>query len=274
MSPAAVVVLATLILSGIAPATQDAGPAPELRIDLGQNVAIEMVLIEPGDLTMGTPADQAGLYYDQVPPHRVKITRPFYLGATHVTQAQWRAVTNKNPSYFQGSDRLPVENVSWLDAQEFLKKLSAADHVTYRLPTEAEWEYACRAGTKTSFNSGGKYVAKKAQQTSHDLDAVGWYGANSQRVSHPVGQKKPNAWGLYDMHGNVWEWCEDWYGTYLAGAATNPRAEATGSARVLRGGSWGYNAGVCRAAFRAWLSPALRRSDVGFRVVLSAPRTP
>jgi formylglycine-generating enzyme required for sulfatase activity len=155
-----------------------------------------------------------------------------------------------------------VETVSWDDCQAFLKKFGAGA----RLPTEAEWEYACRAGTTTALNNGKKLTSTEGQ--CPNLDEVAWYDKNSGGKTHPVGQKQPNAWGLYDMHGNVWEWCADWYGAYPTGAATDPQGSQTGSFRVLRGGSWYYFAYNCRVAYRYFNRPALRNLHYGFRAVL------
>jgi formylglycine-generating enzyme required for sulfatase activity len=170
-----------------------------------------------------------------------------------------------NPSYFKGAEN-PVEQVSWEDAVEFCRKLSelsaekAAGNV-YRLPTEAQWEYACRAGTTTQFSFG---------DDESDLGDYAWYRENSASKAHPVGGKQPNAWGLYDMHGNVWEWCQDWYDDYPSGAVTDPTGPADGSGRVIRGGGWDFIAEICRSAYRSGFGPSFRSlSDCGFRVCLS-----
>jgi formylglycine-generating enzyme required for sulfatase activity len=157
----------------------------------------------------------------------------------------------------------PVEKVSWTDAVEFCGKLSAmpaektAGHV-YRLPTEAEWEYACRSGTTTAYGFG---------DDASRLGDYGWSRSNSDSKPHPVGEKKPNAWGLYDMHGNVWEWCQDWYAAYPSGSATDPTGATSGSNRVFRGGGWGHGARFCRSAYRFWSTPGIRINDLGFRVL-------
>jgi formylglycine-generating enzyme required for sulfatase activity len=213
------------------------------------------VRIEPGEFMMGSESGDADA--DEKPVHRVRISRPFEMGKYEVTQAQWEAVTGSNPSYFKGAD-LPVERVSWDDAQQFIQKLNAQnDGHIYRLPTEAEWEYACRAG------STGDYAG--------NLDAMGWYDKNSGHKTNPVGQKQPNAWGLYDMHGNVWEWCQDWYGEnyYAQSPGADPQGPASGSGRVTRGGGWIGPAAHCRSAFRI-------RNAAGFRYILGfrLARTP
>jgi len=215
------------------------------------------------------------------PAHAVTLTKAFYLGRFEVTQEQYAQVMGTNPSSFKGPN-LPVEGmVSWDDAKDFCRKASTilsrdrkgavgpladARGSEFRLPTEAEWEFACRAGTTTAYYSG---------DTEADLGRAAWYGANCNGTTHPVGQKEPNAWGLYDMHGNVWEWCEDWYEEYPIGAATDPKGPATGTARVLRGGSWSSNPAICRAAFRISGDPVSRINYVGFRVVVVVvARTP
>jgi len=194
-------------------------------------------------------------------PHEVILTTSFKMGVHEVTQAQYEQVMGVNPSEFKGADN-PVEKVSWDDAVEFCRRLSdlpaekAAGNV-YRLPTEAEWEYACRAGMTTKYSFG---------DDESDLGDYAWYGDNSDGNTHPVGGKKPNAWGLYDMHGNVWEWCQDWYWDYPSGSVTDPRGPR-GSNRVVRGGSWGFTAEGCRSADRYGLGPSDRNG--GFRVSLS-----
>jgi eukaryotic-like serine/threonine-protein kinase len=210
---------------------------------------IEVVYIPAGEFQMGSRNGEL----DEGPVHRVVIPEPIWMGKYAVTQAQWESVMGNNPSHFKGHN-LPVETVSWDDCQEFIRRLKAiGDGYTYRLPTEAEWEYACRAGTT------GDYAG--------NLDAFGWYEKNSGDETHPVGQKEPNAWGLYDMHGNVWEWCADWYGTYLSYSVTNPTGPSSGSLRVRRGGSWGGTAAYCRAAARSRNSPGARRNYLGLRLV-------
>jgi len=212
-------------------------------------------------------AAQASQNYcsDESPAHEVTLTKPYYVGKHEVTQEQYAAVMGTNPSNFKGAN-LPVETVSWDEATEFCKKVSEATGLTVRLPTEAEWEYACRAGTGTAYCSGDEEA---------DLGRVGWYGANSNGTTHPVGQKEPNAWGVYDMHGNVWEWCADWYEEYRPGAVVDPQGPGEGQSRVLRGGSWYFSAGNCRSAYRFGSIPDYRNYFIGFRiVVVVAPRTP
>lgn len=211
---------------------------------------MEFMEIPTGSFRMGSTE----FFDSEKPVHKVKISEAFYLGKYEVTQAQWQVVMGNNPSYFKG-DNLPVENVSWEDVQEFIAKLNRKGEGTYRLPTEAEWEYACRAGTS------GDYAG--------NLDEMGWYEGNSERKTHPVGQKKPNGWGLYDMHGNVWEWCEDWYdgGYYARSPNSDPKGPSEGSTRVARGGGCDFPSVACRSATRYGFRPVLRGNTLGFRLV-------
>ena len=215
-------------------------------------------LIPGGSFMMGSPSSESGRASDEGPAHRVMISKPLYVGKFEITQAQWQAVMGNNPSDFKnsGSDA-PVEQVSWNDCIEFCRYLCHLEGVptmTFRLLTEAEWEYACRAGTM------GPYAG--------DLGWMGWYKGNSGEKTHKVGVMSPNAWGLYDMHGNVWEWCQDWYGDNLPAAITDPRGPTSGSYRVLRGGSWCSEASDCRSAGRNWSGPGRRGGNGGFRFVV------
>jgi formylglycine-generating enzyme required for sulfatase activity len=252
---------------------ENARTIPDLKLDL--------VWIAPGTFLMGTPPQNAlaKWFYEarekltkkpnpgnagkdnERPVTWVTLTRPFWLGRTEVTQAQWTAVMGRNSSEFRG-DELPVENVSWDDAMEFCRKLTERERAAgrlpaghaYMLPTEAQWEYACRAGTTSDY--------------AGVLDAIAWYDKNSGGLTHPVGTKQPNAWGLADLHGNLWEWCLDWYGNYRGGGVTNPSGPSSGSVRVARGGGCGVYASDVRSAFRLMLSPDYCDSNVGFRVAL------
>ena len=200
------------------------------------------------------------------PAHKVTITTPFYIGKYEVMQEQYQQVMGANPSQIKGR-ALPVETVSWDDAQDFIKKASQSTGQPLRLTTEAEWEYACRAGTKTAYYTGDE---------EEDLDRAGWCDKNSNSTTHPVGGKVANAWGVYDMHGNVWEWCQDWYfEAYKPEPTVDPQGPAHGYLRVFRGGSRFNSPRDCRSACRDELLPDLRGIDGGFRVVVSvAPRTP
>ncbi|MDP8205289.1 MAG: formylglycine-generating enzyme family protein [Candidatus Electryonea clarkiae] len=223
--------------------------------------SMKFVEIPSGSFLMGSPSNESGHGSAEGPQHRVQISS-FKMMTTEVTQAPWEAVMGSNPSNFKGTN-LPVEKVSWNDVQEFIKKLNRMDPgKEYRLPTEAEWEYACRAGTKTKYYSGS---------SDSDLGRVAWYNENSSKT-HPVGQKEPNRWGLYDMHGNVWEWCEDWYDSnyYSSSPSSNPKGPGSGTFRVLRGGSWYFNPGRCPSADRSGAAPDFRNHDNGFRVVCSS----
>jgi formylglycine-generating enzyme required for sulfatase activity len=234
---------------------------PSAVLDLGSGVSMKLVRIEPGTFTMGSPTSELGRLDDEN-QHQVTISKPFQMGTTEVTQDQYEAVVGNNPSRFKGA-RNPVERVSWDDAAGFCKKLSAKTGKTIRLPTEAEWEYACRAGGKAKFSFG---------DADGDLGAYAWYGSLISGETHPVGQKKPNAWGLHDMHGNVREWCADWYGDYPTNAVNDPRGPARGSARVVRGGSCNdFVPDSCRSARRLRSAPDYRSDSGGFRVVLQAP---
>jgi len=205
--------------------------------------------------------------YDwEKPAHDVTLTKPFYMCQYEVTQEQYQQVMGVNPSHFKGVN-LPVEQVSWDDATEFCKKLSEKTGQIMRLPTEAEWEYACRAGTMTTYYTG---------DTDADLDKAAWSFANSKNTTHPVGQKAANAWGLHDMHGNVWEWCQDWFDQYKPEAAVDPQGPPQGDYRVLRGGCWAHAPAHCRSARRFGFHPGYRSASVGFRVVVGcgSSRTP
>ena len=197
------------------------------------------------------------------PQHRVEITSPFYLGKHEVTQAQWSKITGMNPSYFKGSDQ-PVESVSWGDVQKFIVELNAVTGQEFRLPTEAEWEYACRAGSSTQYYFSGD---------EEGLGEYAWCSDNAKNSTHQVGQKKPNAFGLYDMLGNVWEWCSDRYGEayYIASPKGDPEGPASGKSRVLRGGAWQYPAVSLRPANRYYQLPDHKYADTGFRIAQDAP---
>lgn len=216
---------------------------------------------------MGSPTNEPGRFSNET-QHRVTLTKGFYMQTTEVTQGQWKAVMGNNPSRFKNcGDDCPVELVSWDDVQEFINKLNLrfGHGTTYRLPTEAEWEYAARAGSKTAFASGG--ISKLYCGYNFNLDVMGWYCGNANKKTHPVAQKQSNAWGLYDMHGNVSEWCQDRYGDYPSGSATDPTGPSSGSLRVYRGCCWIEFARFCRSAFRGRLKPGRRDNSLGFRLL-------
>ena len=240
-------------------------PAGTVRTFAG----IDFVWCPPGTLMMGATANEQHSNDWEKPQHQVTLTDGFWLSKYLVTQAQWVSVMGSNPSHFTEDASRPVEQVSWNDVTQtngFLDKLNTANPGNmYRLPTEAEWEYACRAGTTTRF-----YWGDDPNYTQ--ITDYAWYDSNSGNTTHPVGQKTPNSWGLYDMSGNVFEWCQDWYGSYAAGAQTDPTGPSTGLYRTIRGGNWTNNAADCRAASRSYAhdyAPDYRCSNLGFRLALS-----
>ena len=225
--------------------------------DLGKGVKLEMVLVPAGKFMMGSPKKEDGRYDDET-QHEVTLTKSYYMGKYAVTQEQWKAVMGKNPSDTKGA-KLPVTNVSWEDCQEFIKKLNGITKCKYRLPTEAEWEYACRAGTKTAYSFGDKITPKDA---NYDDSGIG--------KPIEVGSYKPNTFGLYDMHGNVWEWCEDWKVNYPKGAVIDPKGPAKGEYRVLRGGSFVNYVSFARSSYRCDFTPSTRYNYDGFRLARTA----
>jgi len=242
-------------------AEADAEQALVLPSSFTNSLGMKMMWCPPGEFVMGSPEDEEGRKDNEDQVH-VRISQGFWMAGTTVTQGQWQALMGSNPSGFKGSERLPVQQVSWHDAQEFCSSLNATDPgpagYHYALPTEAQWEYACRAG------SSGLYHG--------ELDDVAWYVENCGGRPPEVGSKQANAWGLHDMHGNVSEWCADSYGIKLPGG-TDPAVLTSGARRVVRGGLWGLDAASCRAASRESLEPGSRNGFVGFRpaLVLSNP---
>ncbi len=239
-------------------------------VSFGAGSSLEMIWCNPGTFTMGSPIDELGRR-SREPQYEVTLTKGFWLGKYEVTQAQYEAVMKNNPSSHKGAN-LPVENVNWNNAVNFCAKLTDREHSAgrlpqgykYTLPTEAQWEYACRAETTTALNNG-----KNLSNTTScpEMDEVGWYAGNASST-YPVGWKKPNTWGFYDMHGNVWEWCLDWYGDYPTSSVTDPKGAGTGSYRVYRGGSWRYSADYCRSAHRDFDYAGESNNSNGFRVAL------
>ena len=232
-------------------------------------VKMELKHIQAGTFTMGSPSSEEDSYGNES-QHRVTLTKDYWIGETEVTQEQYKAVMGRNPSSFSKGGKYPVEWVSWTDAMAFCERLTKAerengnlpDGYEYTLPTEAQWEYASRVGHKAS-----RYHVYSG---SDEINDVAWYDDNSNSSTHPVGQKRPNELGLYDMSGNVWEWCRDWYGDYPSGSVTDPVGPSSGSYRVLRGGSWYDSARYCRSASRYDLDPASHNYDCGFRVALAS----
>jgi len=258
-----------------------------LVVTLGSSMPLNLTAIAAGTFTMGSPSSDPDYYSDET-QHLVQISKNFYMGTYLVTQAQWVQIMGANPSYFQttgeGSPtnnlQRPVEQVSYTDittaSTGFLALLNQHAIVSpaiptgyvFRLPTEAEWEYASRAGTTTRFYWGNQ------SDGDTTINSYAWYSGNDDTTTEPVGELLPNAWGLYDMAGNVFEWCQDWYGTYDSGPDTDPAGPTSGSYRVIRGGSWSSDSGYCRSAFRNYYTPGFRFGLIGFRVVLAPPRTP
>lgn len=250
------------------PAAKVAEPAvaqQEIILDLGNNVTMKLVLIPAGKFQMGSPDSESGRNSNEGPQHEVTISEPFYMGTYEVTQEQYEAVTGNNPSYFKSKTN-PVEKVSWNDAAKFCDKLSQKTGKVVRLPTEAEWEYACRAGTKTPFYMGESISSDEANYKSKDED---------RQRTVPVGTFKPNGFGLYDMHGNVHEWCSDWYADSYANAGNIDPEGPMGADHVARGGSWYNSPQYCRSASRAGLLPDFDgKARIGFRVVLALKHRP
>jgi len=250
-------------------------------VESENSIGIRFVLVPPGEFDMGsTEAEVAKLLEEakatnqpswyierlpgEAPKHRVRITKPFYLAASEVTQSQYERVMGNNPSKFKEDANCPVEMVNWDEASAFCRKLGElpeerSGQRAYRLPTEAEWECACRAGTTTTWYSGDEAAG---------LKEIGWYVANSGGKTHPVCEKTPNAWGLYDMHGNVWEWCQDWWGEgyYATSPLEDPTGATGGSRRVYRGGGWNRDASNGRASDRCGDDPGDRGGNLGFRL--------
>jgi len=229
-------------------------PLEKVKEDLGQGVSLEMVLIPAGIFMMGSPESEVGRW-DNEKQHEVTLTKQFYIGKYEVTQEQWEAVMENNPSSRTKGAKLPVTEVSWEDCQEFIKKLNAKTSGVYRLPTEAEWEYACKAGTTIAYSFGDKITPQDANYAD-------------SKIGKPVavGSYKPNAFGLYDMHGNVREWCEDWYADNPADAVIDPKGAATGRSRVLRGGSFNDKESYARSSNWLNAAPTVRYANLGFRL--------
>ena len=259
---------------------QEVKPGKVEVIDLGKDVKLEMVFIPAGKFKMGHTKKELEVLNEELmkvfpkriqdlieeliasqgKQHEVILTKPYYIGRCEVTQEQWQAVMGNNPSIKTKGPRLPVTGVTWFDCQEFAKKLNGKTNGGYRLPTEAEWEYACRAGTATPYSFGDNITRKDAN-----------YGDGEEGTIKLGGSYKPNLFGLYDMHGNVWEWCADWFGAYSEGAVTDPMGPGAGEYRVVRGGGFNETVSGCRSSFRFDLgAPTNRTSHLGFRLA----RTP
>ena len=223
-----------------------------------KGVSFKMMRVEGGTFTMGATSEQGSdVYNDEKPAHQVTLST-YHIGETEVTQELWRAVMGSNPSVFKGAQR-PVEQVSWNDCIQFIKRLNGLTGRQFRLPTEAEWEFAARGGNKSQ---GYKYAG------SNSLMSVAWYGDNSGSKTHNVKMKSPNELGLYDMSGNVWEWCQDRFGRYSSSSQTNPTGASSGSHRVRRGGSWFNQIRLCRVSYRYGFTPNYRNNHIGLRLAL------
>jgi formylglycine-generating enzyme required for sulfatase activity len=248
-------------------AAEKAGMPLEKKIDLGNEVNMVVVFIPAGEFEMGSPMEELKRDSDEA-QHHIKLTKAFYMGKFEVTQIQYRVLMNENPSKF-GGDKLPVDNVNWYEAARFLKKLSDKTGMKFRLPTEAEWEYACRAGTTTAFNTGTTIDSDFANYDADEPYADGIIGKDLKRTT-VVGSYPPNAFGLCDMHGNVWEWCSDIYDNeyYKITPSIDPKGPQEGKAKVIRGGAWNEWAYKCRSADRNSRWPKTNESIIGFRVVL------
>ena len=247
-----------------APATPPETPrAVELPERFTNDLGMTFVRIPAGAFTMGSPDSDRHAYDEEKPAHQVTISQPFYLGVHPVTQAQWEAVMGSNPSHFKGKPTHPVEQVSWNDAQQFLQRLNARrDGYHYALPSEAQWEYACCAGSTGAYCFG---------DDEGQLGTYAWYDDNADGATHPVGEKQSNVWGLYDMHGNVWEWVADGQRTYTVNAVTDPTGPTdAGAERVFRGGGWYDSAQGARSADRYGLLPGYRVESLGFRCLSAA----
>jgi len=260
-----------VLLFMVAAATVSAAPIEKI-VSLPGGVPLRLVLIPGGTFQRGSEASETGRDPDEGPRHEVALTRPFFLGTHEVTQAQWTAVMGSNPAVFKrlpDAPQCPVESVSWNDCQVFVARLNALglDKGKFRLPTEAEWEYAARAGTSTRFSWGDDPRETEVHQHA-------WANSRSYASTRPVGQKPANAWGLFDLHGSVWEWCSDFYGPYAAGAQRDPVGTDTGRDHVFRGGSW-YDFPVSlRSANRHRHPPNRRYTAVGLRLALTVEETP
>ncbi len=259
------VVMAALIWWG----ENQAASGGKLEVTLPGNTGLDLVWIRPGTFLMGSPASEPGRPSNEGPQTQVILTKGFWLGKFTVTQRQWLALMGNNPSFFIGAGLdAPVEQVSWDEAMAFCHKLTAQERAAgrlpagfqYTLPTAAQWEYACRAGTT------GPYPGP--------VDSIAWYNRNSGGTTHAVGTKLPNAWGLYDMNGNIWQWCADWAWDYPGGLISDPVGPASGTIRIDRGGAWGCNSDQVRSAFIGTNGdpPASHQNVIGFRVALAVVR--
>jgi formylglycine-generating enzyme len=257
-----IVALANVLSGSIVPDwKQDEKKPPK---NLTNSIGMKFVWIPAGTFMMGSPKEEKERGKDES-QHKVTLTKGFYMGVYTVTQEQWKEIMGNNPSRFKGEKKLPVERVSWDDCQEFIKKLRDKDKKPYRLPTEAEWEYACRAGTTTPFHFGKTISTGQANYYGEAVYGDGKEGVYREKTT-PVGSFPANAWGLHDMHGNVFQWCQDWYGDYPQKDVVDPTGAEKGRFRVLRGSSWFVNPVDCRSAFRDRNEPGGRYVGIGCRL--------
>lgn len=231
------------------------------------SLGMKFAWILPGTFLMGSPKEEEGRGGDEI-QHKVTLTKGFFMSVHLGTQKQWQTVMGSNPSEFKGDKNLPVEQVSWNDCQEFIKKLQGRDQKPYRLPSEAEWEYACRAGTTTPYYFGETISTDQANYDGNYTYGKGKKGEYREKTT-PVGTFPANAWGLHDTHGNLWEWCQNWYGDYLKNEVVDPQEGESEDYRVLRGGSWFFDPERCRSARRRYVRPGVREGIVGFRLCFS-----
>jgi formylglycine-generating enzyme required for sulfatase activity len=249
-----VIVMMFSLMGLLSVMAQEVKPKQTEIVDLGKGIKLQMALIPAGKFMMGSPETEKNRGEDEI-QHEVTITKPFYIGTYEVTQEQWQAVMGNNPSEVKAA-KLPLTNVSWGMCQDFIKKLNDKTNGGYRLPTEAEWEYACRGETTTPYFFGNEITPKDAN-----------FGGSNLGKSVPVASNKANAYGLHDMHGNIWEWCEDWYGPYREGKATDPKGVEVGDKRVARGGSFYDSESDARSSNRYPVSPSTRNGYIGLRLV-------
>ncbi len=246
-------------------AQQAAAERQDVPMKLTDSIGMELSLIPAGRFIMGSPKNEEGRRTVEV-QHEVTLSRSYYMGTTEVTQGQWKAVMGDNPSFVEGDDH-PVETIPWAEAVEFCRRLSEKEGAKYRLPTEAEWEYACRAGTTTPFHTG---ITISTDEANYDGQKES-YGKGKKGIfrdeTTAVASFASNAWGLHDMHGNVWEWCADWHGEYPTGAVSDPTGPAEGTRRIVRGGCWVTAPAICRSANRGDTEPVSWNFHFGFRVV-------
>lgn len=251
--------LAELFLSGIEEMEKYDETMKNIQIPVKNGITIDMVRVKSGRLVMGATREMGSRFNSEIPRHEVAITENFYIGKYEVTQALWKAVMGTNPSFFKG-DNLPVENVSWNECKAFITKLNRLTGKRFRLPTEAEWEYAAYGGPE---NQGYMFSG------GNDQTKVACYAGNSNGKTKPVGSKQPNELGIYDMSGNVAEWCQDWFGKYTSGLKTNPKGPSSGTLKIYRGGSYKSDAWYVNCIYRSKANTNTKQNSIGFRLALN-----